>query len=201
MFVCDNNYVMRNLLHTRKFDYRKEQTKRYSRKGFGKKDIAYIILTFTIILTVGIQMKHNVLNIQLPQAQAVYYASPLPLNNYMVITTPTITPTPTMDNSENTRYNEIDNEIKRVFGSYYPRAMQLLSCENNSLNPEAINTAGNFPEGSMDVGVFQINQYWNKVDNIDILKDPYINIAIAWKKFKDSGYNFNQWTCGRNMGI
>lgn len=102
---------------------------------------------------------------------------------------------------------EIDEEkekikemIKARFGEHYDKSMQLLSCENASLNPNAVNTAGNTPAGSRDIGIYQINEYWQGV-HAKFLFDPETNIAIAWQIYKDSGYTFKMWTCGKKLGI
>lgn len=103
---------------------------------------------------------------------------------------PTVTPTP--DEKQ-----EIRDYIKTVFGKDSDKAFKLLKCENASLNPKAINTAGNFPEGSRDIGVFQINEYWQDV-NAKFLFDPKINVQIAYKIFKDDG-SFKMWSCSRKI--
>ena len=94
----------------------------------------------------------------------------------------------------------IQKEIKEVFGKHADKAFLVLSCENSSLNPNAINTAGNSPAGSRDVGVFQINEYWQGV-NAKFLLDPSINIRIAHKIFTDNGNSFERWSCARKLGI
>lgn len=95
----------------------------------------------------------------------------------------------------------IRKEIREVFGDHADKAFAVLSCENGSLNPDAVNTAGNSPEGSRDVGIFQINEYWQGVSNINFLKDPSINIRMAWNIFRRDGYSFKLWTCGRKLGV
>lgn len=100
----------------------------------------------------------------------------------------------------NPQYEEIKKEIYEVFGKDADKAMKVLSCENASLNPEAVNTAGNSPAGSRDMGIFQINEYWQGV-NGKFLLDPSINIRIARKIFIDNGGSFERWTCGRKFGI
>lgn len=99
----------------------------------------------------------------------------------------------------------IDQDIKDVFGEHYDKAMILLKgagcSENAKLNPTAVNTAGNYPQGSADVGVFQINDHWQGVSNIAFLKDPRINIRMAWNIYSRDGFSFKLWTCGRYHGI
>lgn len=112
-----------------------------------------------------------------------------------------------------TQYDVINADIKEVFGKYYSKAMLLLkgngkigAChENASLNPTAknINWNKNIPGkiDSIDYGVFQINDKWQEVGNINFLTDPAINIRMAWNIFKHNNYTFDRWTCGVVYGI
>lgn len=95
---------------------------------------------------------------------------------------------------------EIIDFIKQTFGDDAPKAFQLLGCENSSLNPHAVNTAGNFPKGSRDLGIFQVNEYWQGV-NAKFLLDYKINVMIAKKIFDDDGGSFKMWSCGRRLSI
>lgn len=104
---------------------------------------------------------------------------------------PTVTPTP----SEN---DEIRAYIKEVFGTDSDKAFKLLQCENASLKPDRVNTAGNFPEGSRDIGVFQINEYWQKVP-AKFLFNWKINVQIAHQLYTENG--FKQWACAKRMGV
>ncbi len=104
---------------------------------------------------------------------------------------PTITPEPE---------NPIEQEIREVFGEDADKALKLLKCENSSLNPNAVNTAGNYPKGSRDIGIFQINEYWQKV-NAKFLFNPSINIRVAHQIYKESGDSFKMWSCSRKVGL
>lgn len=108
---------------------------------------------------------------------------------------PINTPTPTVDPNQ-----AIKDEINDVFGKDADKAFRLLKCENSSLNPNAINTAGNYPKGSRDMGIFQINEYWEGV-NGRFLLNPDINIRIAYQLYMENGRKFSLWTCGRKLGI
>lgn len=117
---------------------------------------------------------------------------------------PSVTPSPVAQNNTGDETsadlaNPIDDEIREVFGKDADKAFLLLSCENSTHNPDAVNTAGNYPEGSRDIGVFQINEYWQGV-NGRFLFNPSINIRIAHDIFKANG-DFHLWTCGRKLGI
>jgi len=114
------------------------------------------------------------------------YAEPIASTSAAILPTPTPNP--------------IENDIQQIFGDDAPKAFKLLSCENHSLNPNAVNTAGNYPAGSRDIGVFQINEFWQKV-NAKFLFNPDINIRIAHQIYQDSGNSFRMWTCGRRLGI
>lgn len=194
---------MKNLLHTRKVNYRQAQEQRLrgkKYKGFGIKDTAYTIAFFAFLFTLGIGLKEHPIHFPTVQADQTVYVSPLAkLQDFSPAPKITLTPTPVpiLDDQQ----TEIYGFIKQTFGTYTDTAMQLLSCENSSLNPVAINTAGNYPVGSEDIGVFQINNYWNDIGNVELLEDPQVNVAVAWHKFVASGYSFNQWTCGKKLGI
>lgn len=115
--------------------------------------------------------------------------------------TPTATPIPEP-------VTDVEKEIKLVFGSHYQKAMLLLkgdgkgTCsENHALNPEALNDNTKWGGVGKDWGVFQINDKWQGVSNTAFLKDPAINIRIAWNIYKRSGYSFKLWTCGKVYGI
>lgn len=145
-------------------------------------------------------------NIKVP-AQNGKIISPIPEVRAADIT-PSPTPEPIKKSLE---YDEVDAEIKRVFGKHYETAMLLLKgdgkggChENGGLNPNAINHNTDQAQ-STDYGVFQINDYWQGIRHDgkakQFLLDPKINISIAWRLFEDNGYSFNLWTCGRYYGI
>lgn len=122
--------------------------------------------------------------------------SPKTVQAIEVIPTPTSTPTPTPLPEQ----MAVEKEIRHVFGKYADQAFKVLKCENASLNPKAVNTAGNTPKGSRDIGVFQINEYWQGV-NGKFLLEPDINVRIAYKIFKDNGHSWERWTCGRKLGF
>ena len=98
----------------------------------------------------------------------------------------------------------IDDYIKQVFGQDTAKAMTLLSCENPSHDPNAVNTLGNYPPGSRDIGVFQINEFWQGV-NGKFLFNWKVNIEVAKQLFDENGGHFwgpqTTWTCGRKLGV
>lgn len=96
---------------------------------------------------------------------------------------------------------EIIAYVKEVFGDHADKAFAVLGCENSALNPKVVNTAGNTPVGSADVGLFQINDYWQKVGNRAFLTDYKINTQIAWNIYQANGYSFERWTCGRKLNL
>lgn len=117
------------------------------------------------------------------------------------IPTPTIIVEPTEPQVKITTENtHIKEYIKSVFKEDSDKAFKLLACENKSLDPDIVNTAGNKPAGSRDTGVFQINEYWQKVQ-FKFLKNYKINIEIAHQLFIENGKSFKMWTCGRKLGI
>lgn len=147
--------------------------------------IIVVILTTAILVTPGYltaqyQKKLTAIAQSATLIKVVYAEEALPENQ-----------TPTQ--------KEIIGYIREVFGDDAAKAFKLLSCENSSLNPSAVNTAGNTPKGSRDVGVFQINEYWQKVQ-YKFLLNWKVNIEIAHQIYTDNG-SFDRWTCGRKLGI
>lgn len=94
---------------------------------------------------------------------------------------------------------EIAAYVRQVFGVHASKAFQVLSCENSSLNPKAVNTAGNTPAGSRDIGIFQINEFHQDV-NAKFLFNWRTNIHLAYQIYTENG-SFERWSCGRSMGI
>lgn len=108
--------------------------------------------------------------------------------------------------------NPIEAEIREVFGEYSDKALLLLKgrgdgtcAENRTLNPKAVNDNTEWGGTGQDLGVFQINNYWQGFrhygKSVQFLFDPSINIRVAWRIFVDEGYSFSKWTCGRYYGI
>lgn len=95
---------------------------------------------------------------------------------------------------------EIKAYIQEVFGVDAPKAFTVLSCENSALNPNAVNTAGNSPAGSRDIGVFQINEYWQKTQG-KFLFNWKVNVEIAHQLFEENGKSFKLWSCGKKLGV
>ncbi len=132
--------------------------------------------------------------------EVIALETPTPTNTPTATPTQIPSPTPTLP----TEREEIRKEIVEVFGSHSDKALLLLSCENGSLNPLAINH-NNDEVKSTDYGIFQINSFWQGIRHDgkakQFLLDPHINIRIAWRLYQDDGYSFKLWTCGRKFGI
>lgn len=119
---------------------------------------------------------------------------------------PTISPSPSPTPLKS-HSRSVESIIIEVFGEHTDKAMKLLQnteCgENKSLDPKAknynYNDAGEID--SIDYGVFQINNKWQKIYNEAFLYDPEINVRVAWNIYKRDGYSFKLWTCGRALGI
>lgn len=165
--------------------------------------MAAIILVITIGY-VGIQEATRMAYAALDAQTEII--SPLPQGEPSVSPTMTIIPTasptatPTVQPDNSPEQEEIREYIKEVFGKDSSKAFKLLSCENSSLNPKAVNTVGNSPAGSRDIGVFQINEYWQKTQG-KFLLNPKINIEIAHLLFEENGKSFKMWSCGKKLNI
>ncbi len=101
---------------------------------------------------------------------------------------------------ETSEQQQIVDYINEVFGSHADTAFKLLKCENGRLNSSAVNTAGNFPVGSRDIGVFQINEYWQKTQG-KFLFNWKVNVEIAHQLYAENGNSFKLWSCGKALGI
>ena len=102
--------------------------------------------------------------------------------------------------------NPVAEYIIQVFGNDAPKAFKLLKgngiCggENGSLNPYARNY-NNDQFGSIDYGVFQINDHWQGVSNSNFLFDYKINVLMAHNIYTRDNNSFKLWTGGRCQGI
>lgn len=90
-----------------------------------------------------------------------------------------------------------ESYIREVFGyEQGERAIQMLrNCENKTLKTDAINYNGN---GSTDFGLFQINSIHGYTHAQ--LADYKFNTRIAYKIYKNAGYQFTPWTCAYEIG-
>lgn len=122
--------------------------------------------------------------------------SPLAENPEIIIHTPTPTtiPTPT----ETPQQIQIRDYIKQTFKNDSDYAFKILSCENPTLDPEKVNTAGNTPAGSRDIGVFQVNEFWQKIQG-KFLFNWKINIEAAYQLFIEDHHSFKQWACDKKI--
>lgn len=162
------------------------------------RDVCYLIC-FALIVA-GIFKHFEMPNMKLlspvpvnAQEALSMYSSPTPF--------PTATPTqaPVIE-EETDQQKEIADYVREVFKEDAWKAFKVLSCENASLNPEAVNTAGNYPPGSRDIGVFQINEYWQAIQG-KFLFNWKVNVEIAHLLFEENGKSFHLWTCGRKFGL
>lgn len=153
-------------------------------------------MIFLFVLTAGIAQISQ--RVGVTEARAHEIVSPIPAG----IESPAIqvTPAQTTEVEETDENEQIREYIKEVFGSHADTAFKLLSCENSKLNPDAVNTAGNYPEGSRDIGVFQINEFWQKTQG-KFLFNWRINVQIAHQLYTENGNSFKLWTCGKNLNI
>ena len=178
---------MNNLLHTTKGSNQyRSKTRILGLKPKAFRDVCVILVIMLIVAYVGYNarelQKQLAMIVPIPFASTVYAEEPAELD------------------VQTDEQREIVAYIKEVFGKDADKAFKLLSCENSSLNPRAVNTAGNTPAGSRDTGVFQINEYWQKVQ-YKFLLNYKVNIEIAHQIYTENGNTFERWTCGRKFGI
>lgn len=149
--------------------------------------IAFLtILTLSLAsYAVGLQSQLRV------HAEETPLLSPVPATETLSIATHSAEPKKTSSVQEKSEHDQIVAYITEVFGKDTPKAMKVLSCENESLNPRAVNKNRN---GSIDRGVFQINSVHGRGDKDFSWKE---NIDFAHELYVSKGNTFYDWTCGR----
>jgi len=94
--------------------------------------------------------------------------------------------------------------IREIFGTHADKAMRLLTdpecAENRTLNPIAVNDNTTWGGVGQDRGMFQISNYYHPIDD-ECAFDARCNTQYAWKLYKENGFRFNLWTCGRVLGL
>ena len=107
-----------------------------------------------------------------------------------------------------TQKEEIEAYIREVFGKDADKALLLLkgkgegSCaENRNLDPNAVNDNTWWGGKGKDWGLFQINDRYHPVFKLNLHKDWKANVDYAYKMFKNDGYSFKRWTCGKAYKI
>lgn len=190
---------LRNVLGSNQYRTRRRNENNY-------KGVLMAYLVFGILLFAAVQSGKLYFNKQELLNPVVSAEEKVVKIDAVVTSTPSATATPSATPSaiKNAVYDEIRADIVAVFGSHAPKAFKLLSCENSSLNPNAVNHNKDAVK-STDYGVFQINDYWQGIRHDgkaqQLLLDPKINVRIAWRLYEDNGYQFGLWTCGRKLGI
>jgi hypothetical protein len=126
-----------------------------------------------------------------------------------------VNPSPTPVVTQNKPYDVL---VSKHFGEAARVAYAVMTAENGAHRNEAINTNRDsgtltgkswdvyFKGGTIDVGLFQINMYWNweKIpgdsyeDKLASLKNPEINVEIAAKIYRSWGNSFAAWSTYKN---
>jgi len=110
------------------------------------------------------------------------------------LATPTATPIPTPEPSPK---NSLEVLIKKYFGKDWQVAYEIANKESG-LNPKAINNKNK--DGSMDIGLFQINSiHADYVDgDLKRLLEPEVNTAVAYKIYQKQGWC--PWVAAKKLG-
>jgi hypothetical protein len=99
-----------------------------------------------------------------------------------------------------------ESYIKEVFGEHADKAFLLLkgngekgSCaENRQLNPKAVNDNRTWGGVGRDVNIFQVNDVYHPVVELNLENDWKANIDYAKRMFDHDGETFSKrWTCGK----
>ena len=70
--------------------------------------------------------------------------------------------------------------------------VRLSECEA-SLQVDALNIEGNYPVGSRDRGLYQINDYWHSEVSDEVAFD--IRLSTEWTMWMINSGNQKQWSC------
>lgn len=118
------------------------------------------------------------------------------------------TPTPTAELttvSEKDIVETPETYIKKIFGDHANKAFLLLKgdgihncAENRNLDPKAVNDNRVWGGVGRDVSIFQVNDVYHPVKELNLENDWKANIDYGWRMFENDGYTFSKrWTCGK----
>ena len=101
-----------------------------------------------------------------------------------------------------------ESYIREVFGEHSDKAFLLLKgkgpgtcAENRNLDPKAVNDNRMWGGIGRDVSIFQINDVFHPVKELNLENDWKANIDYAWRMYKNDNFSFQRWTCGKVYGI
>ena len=129
--------------------------------------------------------------------------------NEVVVSTPTPTAKSTTVAHKEVVEDTPENYIREVFGEHADKAFLLLKgdgtkgacAENRNLDPKAVNDNRTWGGVGRDVSIFQVNDVYHPVKELNLENDWKANIDYAYRMFKNDNYRFVRWTCGRYYGI
>lgn len=114
------------------------------------------------------------------------FISPLP-NNPDIVSAVEPTPAPKSEKQQILEY------IVEKFGDDAANAITLIrKCENSTFDQTRTNHNRN---GSIDYGVFQVNDIHESRFGDDFKTDWKANIDAAYEIYKSAGYKFTPWAC------
>ncbi len=162
------------------------------------------VLTVSVTIGTAIPQRAVIPPTPLPAVTVAITPSPSPSPE----PTPTPTPAPTPDPTD---------LFDKHFGKEAHIARAIAKAENRSGDPKAMNTNRDysglpnkpwkqeFPNGSEDYGLMQINLFWNwekvpgrtKAEKITWIQNPNNNIKLA-KQIRDSWGNYSAWSTYKN---
>jgi hypothetical protein len=154
--------------------------------------INFLMAGMLVTLIAGVQIKET--PIVHAQNNEVVISSPTPvLNDVTVSHKEVVEDTP-------------ENYIKEVFGKDSNKAFLLLKgngekggcAENRNLDPKAVNDNRTWGGVGRDVNIFQVNDVYHPVVELNLENDWKANIRYAKKMFDNDGETFSKrWTCGK----
>ncbi len=152
--------------------------------------INFLMAGMLVTLVAGVQIKET------PNAMAQEQ------NNEVVATA---SPKP-LESTTEVQNDTPESYIKEVFGEHSDKAFLLLkgngekgSCaENRQLDPKAVNDNRTWGGVGRDVNIFQVNDHYHPVVELNLENDWKANIDYAKRMFDHDGETFSKrWTCGK----
>lgn len=164
------------------YRYTPQNTTKYRRRAKQKQVIKWLVLALLVEAAIGVWMVvtsevkiDTQVDIRLSFAPAVAYAKELSVEE------------------------QIEARIHEVFGDRGNDAIKMLkTCENKSFDPKEVSPLNS--NGTVDVGIFQVNADPKNTEEVEKLKDWEYNIQRAYKKFEAKKRTFYYWTCGHVVG-
>lgn len=106
-------------------------------------------------------------------------------------------PLPVMVETEKSNEEKIREIAEEYNFRWTDWLIRLAKCENRTLDTKAINDKGNTPAGSIDRGIFQINDFWHSEVSNECAYD--LRCSTIWTMQRvNAGYQ-SEWVCNNKI--